>query len=223
MTAPYRISVSKFIGHFRAQLDQIAQVPSEHFQKILYSLILDPLAQAAYPAAGSRKNVVLLIQNLTAWTDADRVSLIQLKLALRSERLTKYRLYREVKKQLGMQSIGFQTLLSTSPHKSELLTFAASKEEHKLLDLCTYAHLFYTYRSTLVHEFREPGYGTDWERSSSEPYYGQSSFGERELVFPLRFVSRIANEALVSLEAHLLANRIAPHSKFKFGSLWQWK
>lgn len=220
MTSPYRLSVSQFIGHFRAQLDQIAQVPSEHFQKVLYSLILDPLALAAYPAAGSRANVVFLIQNLTSWTDADRVSLIQLKLALRSERRTKYRLYREVKKRLGMQSIGFKTPLSTSPHKSELLTFAASKEEH-ILDLCTYAHLFYTYRSNLVHEFREPGYGTDWGRGSSEPYYGQSSFGERELVFPLKFVSRIANEALVRLEAHLLAERIAPHSKF--GSLWRWK
>jgi hypothetical protein len=223
MTTPYRISVSKFIGHFQAQLDQIAQVPSEHFQKILYSLILDPLAQAAYPAASSRKNVVFLIQNLTSWADADRVSLIQLKLALRSKQLTKYRLYREVKKRLEIQSIGFQTPLSTSPHKSELLTFAASKEENKLLDLCTYANLFYTYRCNLVHEFREPGYGVDWERSSSEPYYGQSSFGERELVFPLRFVSRIANEALENLEVYLLANRIAPRSKFKYGSFWQGK
>ena len=221
MTSPYRLSVAQFIGHFRTQLDHIAQVPSEHFQKILYSLVLDPLAQAAYSATGSRANVVLLIENLTSWPDAGRVSTIQLKLALLNERRARYRLYRQVSGRLVLQPIQLRTPLSTSPHKSELLPFAATNREQKLIDRCTYSQLFYTYRSNLVHEFREPGYGADWDRGSTEPYYGKSSFGERELVFPLAFVSRIANEALARLEAHLLANRIAPHSKFEFGSLWR--
>lgn len=223
MTSPYRPGVSQFIGHFREQLRHIAQVPSEHFQKILYSLVLDPLAQAAYPTASGRTNVVLLIKNLTSWSDADRVSEIQLKLALLSEKRAKYRLYREVRTRLALQPVRFRTPLSQSPNKSELLPFAATQRENKLVELCTYANLFYTYRCNLVHEFREPGYGTDWGRGSSKPYYGKSSFGERELVFPLAFVSGIANQALVSLEAHLLSNRIAPHSKFRFGSLWRGK
>lgn len=94
------------------------------------------------------------------------------------------------------------------------------RTNRRLIALSTYADLFYTYRSCLVHEFREPGYGTDWGRGSAEPYYGKSSFGERELVFPVAFVARLANEALVQLRTHLSANKIAPHSKFKFGSQW---
>ncbi len=221
MTSPYRLSVSQFIGHFRTQLDQIAQVPSEHFRKILYSLVLDPLAQAAYPKAGSRANVARLIEDLTTWPDSDRVSAMQLKLGLLNEGRARYRLYREVSRRLATQTVRLRTPLSTSPQKSELLPFAATKQERDFIERCSYAHLFYTYRSNLVHEFREPGYGTDWGRDSTEPYYGKSSFGERELVFPVAFVSRIANAALVHLEAHLLANRIAPHSKFNFGSRWR--
>ena len=221
MKSPYRLSVTQFTEHFREQLEQIAQVPSEHFRKILYSLILDPLAQAAYPAAGNRANVVLLVKNLTHWADAERVSLIQLKLALLSEKRARYRLYREVKKQMAIRPIRMRTALSTSPYKSELLGFAGTKREEKLVEFCTYAHLLYTYRNNLVHEFREPGYGSDWGRDSTDPYYGKSSFGESELIFPVAFLSRMATEAVARLERHLLDNRIAPHAKFKFGSLWR--
>jgi hypothetical protein len=216
----YRLSIDQFIGHFGEHLEKISQVPNDMYRKVLYALILDPLAQAAYPPAGSRSNVVSLIRNLTSWADADRISLFQLKLSLRQERRGRFRLYREVSRRLALQPVRFKTPLSHSPHVSELASLAATKQEQKLLNLATYANLFYTYRSYLAHEFREPGYGSDWDRESTEPYYGKSVFGEREIVFPLAFVSSLAHQALGQLHDHLAQNRIAPHSKFRYGSQW---
>ena len=224
MTAPYRSSVEIFCSHFRKQFKDISTVSEELHRKILYCLLLDPLAHAANSSVrGSRAKVVLLLRTLCDWPDADRVSLFQLTLALRESRRTRFRLYREAKRQLASRPARNRTLLSESPHFRELEPLVADKEERHILEMCTYANLFYTYRSNLVHEFREPGYGFDWGRNSNEPYYGKSAFGQRELVFPVSFVAGTVSKAIERLEPHLLAVKQAPHSKFKFGSQWRWK
>lgn len=220
MTAPFRLSIQQFIGHFRKQLLEIELVQSEQFQQTLYSLMLDPLATAAYSQGGSRKNVVQLLRDFADWPDVNRVSRTQLKLALRFENEVAGSLYKEVVRQIKNQPLTNSTLLSQSPDKSTLLAFATSKNEQKLLDLCTYGNLFYTFRCNLAHEFRPPGYGTDWGRGRAYPYYGTSSFDKFQLVFPLGFFARITSAAVSNLEIYLLTNKIAPHSKFKLGSLW---
>ena len=223
MTSPYRLSVAQFTEHFREQLSQIELVQSEQFRQALYCLVLDPFATAAYPKAGSRAGVVRLLRELAGWPDAQRVSRLQLRLALRAEGLAGGQLYREVLKQLKSQPIRGKTPLSASPLQLELEPYATTKPEKKVLDRYTYSHLFYTFRSNLVHEFRAPGYQTDWGRGSTEPYYGKSAYDEYQLVYPVAFISRIAHESLRQLEAYLLSHKIAPHSKFAFGSLWRWQ
>lgn len=222
MTAPYRSSVEVFCGHFRKQFEDIATVPQELHQKMLYCLLLDPLAHAANSkVAGSRAKVVLLLQTLCHWPDADRVSLFQLMLALREGKRTRFRLYREAKRQLDCKPSQNRTPISESPHISELEPLVADESERRILKKSTYANLFYTYRSNLVHEFREPGYGSDWGDGSTKPYYGKSAFGPRELVFPIAFVSATVSTAITNLEHHLLTLKQAPHSKFQFGSQWR--
>lgn len=223
MTSPYRLSIEQFTRHFREQLAQIDRVESEQFRQTLYCLVLDPFAIAAYPKAGGRSGVVRLLRELAGWPDAQRVSRLQLRLALRSEGLAKAGLYREVLKRLRSQPIRNKTLLSASPLASELEPYATSDQERKILRLCTYGDLLYTFRSNMVHEFRPPGYQTDWGRGNADPYYGKSAFDNYQLVFPVAFLSRIAHESLRQLETRLLADKIAPHSKFKFGSLWRWQ
>ena len=223
MTSPYRLSIAQFTEHFREQLAQIKHVDPEQFRQTLYCLVLDPFAIAAYPKAGSRSGVVRLLRELAGWPDAKRVSQLQLRLALQSEGLANGKLHREILKRLRSQPIRNKAPLSASPLQSELDPYATTKEERKVLDFCTYSHLFYTFRSNLVHEFRAPGYQTDWGHGSTEPYYGKSAYDKHKLVFPVAFLSRIAHESLRNLEAHLLAHKIAPHSKFAFGSLWRWQ
>lgn len=223
MTAPYRTSIAQFTAHFREQLAQIEQVQSEQFRQTLFCLVLDPLATAAYPKSGSRSSVVRLLQELTGWPNAQRVSRPQLRMALRSEGRVNGKLYQQVVKRMRLQPVRDKTPLSASPLYTELEQYTTDKNELKILNLCTYSHLFYTFRSNLVHEFRAPGYQTDWGRGSVEPYYGKSSYDKYQLVFPVAFVSRLAHESLRQLEIHLLAQKIAPHSKFAFGSLWRWQ
>ncbi|NWF47948.1 hypothetical protein F3K02_22225 [Hydrogenophaga sp. D2P1] len=222
MTSPYRQSIARFMNHFRGQLAQIDLVQSEQFRQTLYCLALDPFATAAYPKSGSRSGVVRLLRELSDWPDAMRVSRLQLRLALQVEGLAKGKLYREVQSHLRHQPIRHRAPLSTSPLASELVPYATVKQELKVLEMCTYSHLFYTFRSNLVHEFRPPGYQNDWGLDSVDPYYGKSAFDKHQLVFPVAFVSRIAHKSLEKLETYLLANKIAPHSKFAFGSLWRW-
>jgi len=223
MTAPYRFSIAQFTEHFRGQLAEIERVQSEQFRQTLLCLVLDPLATAAYPNAGSRTGVVRLLQELAGWQDAQRVSRPQLRLALRSEGHAKGSLYPKVVNHMRLQPVRDKMLLSASPLYGDLEPYVTDKGELKLLNLCTYSHLFYTFRSNLVHEFRTPGYQTDWGRGSNEPYYGKSAYDKYQLVFPVAFVSRLAHESLRRLEIHMLANKIAPHSKFTFGSLWRWR
>lgn len=222
MTGPYRLSVRQFIDHFREQGEAIGSVDAQLHRKILFCSALDPLARAvAAPGAKSRARFVELLLHHTEWINANRVSLFQLLCALRTRGRTRFRLYREAHRRLGMAPARRRLPLSLSPALAEMEPFAAP-EEIAILRAHTYAELFYTFRNNLIHEYREPGYGTDWSGRATEPFYTNlSSFGQRELVFPVAFVAAIYQQALHHVEHHLLLHKINPHSKFNFGSHWR--
>lgn len=222
MTSPYRFGVQTFIEHFRSEGKAIAAVESNLHRKILYCSALDPLARAAQgKTGGHRSRVMHLVLNHTAWGEADRVSLFQLSCSLREKGRTSFPLYSEVKRRLNQSPPRRRMPLAGSPLPSELLPFA-TVDEVKTIGYHTYASLFYTYRNNLIHEYREPGYGTDWTGSQDVPFYTNlSSFGKRELVFPEAFVRKLFEQALVDVEAYLLKHKINPHSRFEYGSQWR--
>ena len=222
MTAPYRLGVQQFIGHFREQGSAIAEVASELHRKILYCSALDPLARAVCaPKTKNRPRFVNLLLNHTDWQDAGRISLFQLACHLRLTKRTRFRLYREVKRRLEASPPRRRMPLSSSPTLAEMSAFATAGEL-EALQSHSYAELFYTFRNNLIHEYRQPGYGTDWSRKATEPFYTSlSSFGERELVFPIAFVESLYEQALQHVSQHLLTNKINPHTRFNFGSHWR--
>lgn len=224
MTSPYRFNVQAFVEHFRAQGEAIASVKSDLHRKILYCSALDPLARAVQGKSGThRGRIVHLLMHHTEWSDAGRLSLFQLNCYLKDRGRTRYRLYREVKRRLDASPPRRRAVLASSPMPSELLLFAAP-EELPALDQHTYAQLFYTYRNNLIHEYREPGYGTDWSGSELVPFYtNMSAFGSRELVFPSAFVQGMFEQALKGVETSLLKQRANPHKRFDFGSYWRAK
>ena len=222
MTPPYRPNIQLFVEHFRKQGEAIAAVASDLHREILYCSALDPLARAVSWKNGShRTRLVQLLVNHTNWSDAERVSLFQLSCHLRGKKRTRFRLYREARRRLDLSPPERCAPLSNSPTLSEMLPCAAPVELEALIRH-TYGHLFYTYRNTLIHEYREPGYGNDWSQNSTEPFYTNlSSFGSRELVFPLAFVASLYDQALVGVERYLLQQKINPHRRFEFGSHWR--
>ncbi len=222
MTSPYRLSIQQFIEHFREQGQTIALVESELQQKLLYCSALDPLARAVCPPdTKNRARFLELLLNHTDWQDAERVSLFQLACHLRLKKRTRFRLYREAKRRLDQNPPRRRMPISKSPTFAEMVEYAAPNELDYLMKH-RYAELFYTFRNNLIHEYREPGYGTDRSGRQTEPFYTNlSSFGGRELVFPIAFVAAIYEQALARVSDHLLATKVSPHSKFKFGSHWR--
>ena len=222
MTAPYRLGIAQFVEHFRAQAQAISEVKLEMHRKLLYCSALDPLASAVSGRRGThRQRLTHLLTNHSGWDDASRVSLFQLSCHLRDQRRTRFRLYREVTRRLSLNPPRRRQRLGTSPHVTELQPFA-SPEDGSIINLYNYGNLFYTYRNNLVHEYREPGYGTDWSRAEDEPFYTNlSAFGTRELVFPLSFIAKLYDRTLINVEAHLLRTKTNPHTRFQYGSHWQ--
>ncbi|MBK8337041.1 MAG: hypothetical protein IPL03_10820 [Sterolibacteriaceae bacterium] len=222
--ARYRAEVAQFLDHFRGQARDIAGVTSPFHRVILYSLAFDPLARAAYCTTGShRERFVKLVQDIAQWPEADKVSLPQLQLRLRDAKRYRQKLFREVSRRLrAWGSDGGTVPLSYSPSVADLSSFAEPSEKSHLKD-AQYVQLFYTYRNNLVHEFREPGYGTDWSGRSTQPFYGSYIDGPWELVFPVAFIAALYERTLQGLEAHLLSNKINPYKQFQFGSLWRAK
>lgn len=219
----YRSGVDQFLGHFLAQAKDIGQVSSPFHRKVLYAAAFEPLARAAYGTTGThRDRFVRLLRDVAKWPESDRVSLPQLKLRLLEAKRYRYGLYRSISKRLAQWENGGKVLLSASPTTTELLSSAAPTEHIHIRD-AQYVQLFYTYRNNLIHEFREPGYGTDWSGRSVKPFYGSYINGPWELVFPVGFIAELYAQTLQGLRAHLLANKLDPYTQFKFGSLWRAK
>jgi hypothetical protein len=223
VVAPYRSGVEQFLEHFSEQAAEIGSVKSPFHRKVLYSAAFDPLARAAYGTIGThRDRFVELLQDVAQWHASERVSLPQLRFRLREAGRSRHRLYREATRRLDQWGTEGEVPISSSPSVSEL-SGLAGPTDHNHLKNSQYVHLFYSYRNNLVHEFREPGYGTDWSGKSTEPFYNRYINGPWELVFPVVFIAELYVQTLDGLKSHLLSNRINPYKQFEFGSLWRAK
>lgn len=213
-------AIDQFVGHFQDQEAMISQVQPILYRKILYATALDPIARAAFGKAGKhRAKSLRLIDELTNWTDRDRVSLQQLCLALEENGFASGSLYAEAKTRLEHWAPGEVLRLDNSPFLSELAPVAQALE-CSILSSCRYAELFYTYRNNLVHEFREPGYGIEMSFDKDQPYYHSMIDSPWQLVFPIGFFARLYAEALVGLKVLLVSCDIDPYRQFEFGSKW---
>ena len=215
-------AIDRFLSSFESQENDIAAVKSPTLRKLLYTTALDPLARAAYGNIGHHERLVRLLDELTTWNARGLVSLPQLSLSLTASKRGRFRLAREVRKRLRQWPPGHVLRISSSPTKAELPGFADATEA-KIIEACRYPHLFYKYRNNLVHEFREPGYGSEWSTDKDQAYYTSMINGPWELVFPVGFFLCIFEQAIIGLRGYLITQRINPYSQFEFGSLWRGK
>ncbi len=161
-----------------------------------------------------------MIDELTQWKERDGVSLPQLCIALREKNFVSSALYRAASGHLLDWPDGAAVRLEKSPLLSELKVLA-TPEENCVLSSCRYAELFCTYRNSLVHEFREPGYGMEMPTDGVQPYYHSSLNGSWELVFPVRFFSDLYSDVLTELETRLVSRDANPYTQFEFGAKWR--
>ena len=219
--------IDEYIAFFRGKTAEISRIEAHPiFRKILYLVEIDTLSRAAFPSEKGHKNrVIKFLDECSNWSARDRVSAIQLKLILEKNGKSSGALFGLIKSRVDSWNCG------TIIYPSQDLTFGevqslACSDVSKIVDEARYDRLFYEYRNTLIHEFREPGTGMDLRTDSASPYYlgidhqstGESSW---ELVFPEKFLERLCEGCINGLERYLPANNLNPYGSYKFGTLWQ--
>jgi len=225
----------KFINFFRRQLEVIdsAQFAEKGslYKKVLLVGVIDALSKTIYPRKGSnRDRFVSFIRYFAKWKNCERISLPHLVRLLEKvpdtdfSELRKFALPR-----LAEWADGEVIYLDKDPDYSEVQRlWPRDKEytkplEHLQLDSLRHVHLLYSYRNSLIHEMRKPGYGMEFP-DDEEPFYGSMLHGKDgntwELVYPLKFFLSVCNRVLTGLESYYSENRINPYDYFAFGTYW---
>ena len=221
-----RDDIDEYIAFFRdktAEIGRLEVLPI--YRKILYLVEIDTLSRAAFPSeSGHKTRVINFLDVCSNWRDKDRVSAVQLKRSLEKNGKSSGPLFDLSKKRIDSWIPGVCSKPSEDLTLDEVQSLACS-DDLKIVDEVRYAKLFYKYRNTLIHEFREPGKAKVIDEYCDSPYYlymddldtGDSSW---ELVVPAKFLERLCENNINGLESYLLANNIDPYAPYKFETLW---
>jgi hypothetical protein len=232
--------IDDFLGKGRRVISQIMDIQSNvspssdlsEYKKLLLAAHLDGYSHLIYPRKGSRDRYVRFIVKFGKWPDAERLSLIHLSELLRRTPEPEFEdLRKEVKRRIALWTTS-PFLLCNDPNISEIARYWPQDKDLKepLLGVCIdklrHASLFYTYRCSLAHSLRAPGF--QWDSiDQDEPYYvsGIDNFDQEWkerwlLVYPLRFFHRMALNCMDSLETYLKSNEIDPYIMSSFGEFW---
>jgi hypothetical protein len=235
MSGAAAASATAYFNHFEGEYDKLLTVNDRLHQKILAVTYIDALARGRYPnITRPNKRFVRLITDHSDWLDAHRVSPSQFlysvannkrscRAAGRAHDITSRRLMRTCNR-IVRQRRETVTRVSEDPPFASLAPQAQTNGETYLLEENRHSVLLSQYRNRLVHEFREPGYGTEF-RGDGDPFYHWRApmDGRREteeLVYPRKWLVGLIVPILSSLRAHYRTRRVAPHSGYDFGSHW---
>jgi hypothetical protein len=225
--------IETYIGHFRTEAKRVRRLRSDLHCKMLIVTMLDALARGRYPT--EKKNqarFVKLVEEHLAWPHADFISAAQLALKIDDRGgPTACDVTDEFVKRLRggdwrrhRNSSDWGDSIGTDPTVDDLSP--TTKEEKALVNESRHSQLFYHYRCTLVHEYRQPGHGMEWGRRHKAPYYHSmsDSKGKRrwlELVYPTGWFLDLVPPVLKSLTTYYIDNGINPYDSYKFGSPWK--
>jgi len=198
--------------------------------------MLSALAEGRYPKVGrDRAKFVKLIETYSGWSDATSVSVPQLNMQIQNRGSAKVSgLSRNFVKGLSCRYADWvdrhyrdeNPSLGIDPKPEDILPESPTQEEKDLVEGTKHSSLLYVYRCKLVHEFREPGYGFEFDRRAASPYYhSMTNFGDdnetMELVFPTQWFLELPVPILTGLEAHYIDTGTNPFDSYKFGSPWR--
>ncbi len=205
-------------------------------RRILYINIIDALSRTIGVEKTNRKRFVSFVRKFCEWENCDRISLPHLAHILRyidDESLDPLKNF--VINRMSNWMAGECVKLSKDSELSEILELwphhceFPQKIKGKFPSHFQHVHLLYTFRNSLVHEFRLPGIDFNmW--NTDEPYYIHfNKFGgeEREfdesswqLQFPVKFVRRLCQISMRNLEDFLRDNNIDPIIAFRSSTYW---
>jgi hypothetical protein len=234
-------NITLYINYFTEQV----QLVEDHCPKsrdgdlhrrILYSAILDAISRPVCVQQSNRERIVGLINKFCDWPECDRVSLSHLSQLVRTKiepELSELRNF--TIRNMSQWVRGDVVLLHRDPSFSDVERIWPQNNGKPILidgvrlNWLQHCHLFYSYRNSLVHEFKTSGYHAELF-DKNEPYYVQvteyrdenSRELERswQLQYTASFFKRLCKSALLSLESHLMQNQIDPVLMLAPGKYW---
>jgi hypothetical protein len=231
--------IDRFCGYFTDKLEYIGTIYDKIIKKAILMIIIDTLSTARYgDNEGHKSKFTRTVKELSDWKDCGRVSMPQLLLVLTDDTClvpvaNDTELTLNVKKRLGKWYKGQTYEFDQDPLLFEFEHMNLSDSERSYIEKSLHYNLFYEYRNSLIHEFKEPGYGIEMSKDEMRPYYhsmdsidkGDTNYTSHtwEPVYPVGFIATIANTILINLRSYLEENDINPYSMYKFSSIWRHK
>lgn len=224
--------VSRFVQYFGEVIEEVASLQPEKnlrsHKKLLYVAILDGLAKAAFPdECGNKKRFVSLLKQFSGWQYSTKVSLPHLVRMLSKKDDPIFSRLREfVEAELEEWSEGDFVLLARDPDYERVKDLWPSEQKSNkcrqrlTTESLQHSRLLYSFRNSLVHEFRQPGLPLE-SHDNTCPYY--ISVGETSiwaLVYPVRFFEHLCRQSLDKLESHFRQRKEDPTKAFKFGPFY---
>ena len=218
-----RADIDEYIDFFRnktAEIGRLEVLPI--YRKILYLVQIDTLSRAAFPhVKGHKTRVMKFLDECSNWSAIDRVSAIQLMFSLEAKGKSSSPLFKLINDRIN--ECGTRIDASEDLTLDEIQSLECS-DDLKIVDEVRYDELFYRYRNTLIHEFREPGEHAIPSVDDLSPFSKavEASTGEKtwELVFPVKFLERLCERSIDGLEKYLIENNQDPYESYERGPLW---
>lgn len=233
----YLERIERFISHFKKQYDLIDSIGDNAIYKVhkkaLYLSLIDGLSGVVYPNKKHRDRFVKFVLCFGEWDHGEYISLPHLfrLLSLNPdpdlESLRKF-----VFSRFDTWSSGNIMYLDNDVTVPDIKKHWPKRKNYDepingiQVDSLKHVHLLYTFRNSLIHEFRP--LGTDLEVPEDDaPYY--MSLMERpyenkvihwDLIYPTVFFKEICNKIFTNLEAYFKENRIDPIEVIRSGRYW---
>ncbi|MBE0576382.1 MAG: hypothetical protein IH613_10875 [Desulfuromonadales bacterium] len=233
----YIAEIERYLGHFEKEISQVKslQVADGYhaaiYKKMIYVGILDALSKC-FPRRGSRNRFVNFLNQFSGWDNAHKISLPHLFQLLEKNpepAFSKLRAY--VISELEKWVSGEIVTLDREPEISTIKQLWPKEKEHQKplnglsAESLQHCNLFYSYRNSLIHEFRELGRGIESQTDNSPYYISYSDFEEPEeevweLTYPATFFEKLLKNCISEMKIYLMQNKINPYSSYHFGTYW---
>lgn len=250
-------TIDEKIGRFREFNEELLDVAQSKVNmthekvhsKILCCSIFDALSKSVFPdIKGNRQRYIELVRLCDQWPESQKVSLLHLVRLLEKEAVipNKFRELIELSNDLFLKNfkLSNNVLSNTVPATAdisfkELLTVWPKNKNGNPIQLAgvqpsqlKHENLFWCYRNSIVHEYRNPGNGV--ELGSSQPdlafYQEVYSLDEKsdsiavssrwELIYPVNLFIKLCKYAIEIACNHHFKNRTSPFEAYASGTYW---
>lgn len=235
MTSKLQDEIATYIGHFRTEHKKLFLLKERLHRKVLVVTIISALAEGRYPCISSDKaKFVKLIEAYSGWEDAASVSISQMEMQIEIRGdATAVGLSESFVNGLSRRAADWHDRcnrgdiprLGIDPKPADILSQSPTQEEIEITEGAKHSSLLYRYRCKLVHEFREPGHGFEFDERDTSPYYHSMTNLDDdsetiELVYPTQWFLNLPLPILMGLKTYYIDTDTNPYDSYNFGSPW---